>query len=169
MDNPLVQPDPGLYIWTIATFLVLLFLLHRFAWKPLLGILAEREDTIRKSLDDAEKTKVELERLQRESKEIIVEARVEAQSIITESRSQAEKVKGEVIQEAKIQAHSILQATEKKIQSEKDQAVSEIRDEVVNLSLMMASKLIKQNLTEETNKALIEESLQKIESSGIAD
>lgn len=169
MDNPLVQPDPGLYIWTIITFLVLLFLLHRFAWKPLLGMLAEREDTIRKSLDDAEKTTVELERLQRESKEIIVEARVEAQSIIAESRSQAEKVKGEIIQEAKSQAHSILQAAEKQIQSEKDQAISEIRDEVVNLTLMMASKLIKQNLTEETNKALIEESLQKIESSGVVD
>ena len=169
MDNPLVQPDPGLYIWTIITFLVLLFLLHRFAWKPLLGMLAEREDTIRKSLDDAEKTTVELERLQRESKEIIVEARVEAQSIIAESRSQAEKVKGEIIQEAKSQAHSILQAAEKQIQSEKDQAISEIRDEVVNLTLMMASKLIKQNLTEETNKALIEESLQKIESSGMVD
>ena len=169
MNNPLVQPDPGLYIWTIATFLVLLFLLHKFAWKPLLGMLAEREETIRNSLDDAEKTKVELERLQRESKEIIVETRLEAQSIIAESRLQAEKVKGEIIQEAKYQANSILQAAEKQIQSEKDQAVREIRDEVVNLSLMMASKLIKQNLTEEMNKSLIEDSLQKIESSGMAD
>lgn len=169
MNNPLVQPDPGLYIWTITTFLVLLFLLHKFAWKPLLGMLAEREETIRNSLDDAEKTKVELERLQRESKEIIVETRLEAQSIIAESRLQAEKVKGEIIQEAKYQANSILQAAEKQIQSEKDQAVREIRDEVVNLSLMMASKLIKQNLTEEMNKSLIEDSLQKIESSGMAD
>ena len=64
MDNPLVQPDPGLFFWTIATFLVLLFLLAKFAWKPLLQALESRQEMIQKSLNDAEKAKQELEEVQ---------------------------------------------------------------------------------------------------------
>src|SRR5581483_6188755 len=64
MDNPLIQPDPGLYIWTIVTFLVLLGLLAKYAWRPLLEALEKRQESIRKSLDDAQQAKVELERLQ---------------------------------------------------------------------------------------------------------
>ena len=78
MNNPLVQVDPGLFIWTIATFLVLLTLLAKFAWGPLLQALAAREETIRKSLADAEKARHELERLNQESEAIIRQARVEA-------------------------------------------------------------------------------------------
>ena len=94
MDNPLVQPDPGLFIWTILTFLVLLGLLAKFAWGPLLKALEERQETIRKSLDDADHAKQELERLQQESARIIAEARAEAQSIMVKSRADAENGPG---------------------------------------------------------------------------
>ena len=87
MDNPLVQPDPGLFIWTILTFLILLGLLAKFAWNPLLRALEERQEMIRNSLDDAEKTKRELLRVQQESAEIIAEARAEAQTIVSKSRA----------------------------------------------------------------------------------
>ena len=86
MNNPLVQPDPGLFIWTILTFLVLLALLAKFAWRPLLQALDSRQETIRKSLDDAQQAKQELERLQQESAQIIRQARVEAEAIIAQSR-----------------------------------------------------------------------------------
>ena len=86
MDNPLVQPDPGLFIWTILTFLVLVALLAKFAWRPLLQALESRQESIRKSLDDAEKAKQELERLHAESAEIIRQSRVEADAIVTRSR-----------------------------------------------------------------------------------
>ena len=74
MNNPLVQPDPGLFIWTILTFLVLLWALAKFAWRPLLAALEERQQTIRKSLDDAKQAQVELARLQEESAAIIAAA-----------------------------------------------------------------------------------------------
>ncbi len=80
MNNPLVQVDPGLFIWTIVTFLVLLTLLAKFAWGPLLQALDAREETIRKSLADAEKARQELERLNQESEAIIRQARVEAEA-----------------------------------------------------------------------------------------
>ena len=164
MDNPLVQPDPGLFLWTIFTFLVLFGLLAKFAWKPLLAMLESREEMIRSALQDAEKATEAFERLQEESKQITAKARVEAQSIIAESRSQAEKVKDEVLQDAKAKAGSIVQAAEEQIQTEKQKAIAEIRDEVVDLSLSVASKLIRRNLTPEDNQSLVEESLNQIES-----
>jgi len=165
MDNPLVQPDPGLFLWTILTFLVLLVLLAKFAWKPLLALLDRREEMIRQSLDDADKAKQELQRLQQESKEILSKARVEAQSILAKSRSQAEKLKGELRQAAKVQADSILRDAEKQIQVETEKAIAVIKNEVVDLSLLVASKLIKKNLSKEDNQSLIEESLKQVESS----
>ena len=168
MDNPLVQPDPGLFLWTILTFLVLLVLLAKFAWKPLLALLDRREEMIRQSLDDAEKAKQELQRLQQESKEILSKARVEAQSILAKSRSEAEKLKGEIRQEAKVQADSILRDAEKQIQVETEKAITLIKNEVVDLSLLVASKLIKKNLSKEDNQSLIEESLKQVESSSVS-
>jgi len=165
MDNPLVQPDPGLFLWTILTFLVLLVLLAKFAWKPLLALLDRREEMIRQSLDDAEKAKQELQRLQQESKEILSKARVEAQSILAKSRSEAEKLKGELRQEAKVQADSILRDAEKQIQVETEKAIAVIKNEVVDLSLLVASKLLRRNLSKEDNQSLIEESLKQVESS----
>ena len=164
MDNPLIQVDPGLFIWTILTFLVLLGLLGKFAWKPLLAALDSRHELIKKSLDDADKAKQELERLQQDSREIISEARVEAQSIVAKSRSEAEKLKGEMKQKAKEEAGSIVRSAEKQIQVETEKAIAEIRGEVVDLSLLVASRLVKKNLSKEDNQSLIEESLKQIES-----
>src|SRR6266513_5245253 len=93
MDNPLVQPDPGLFIWTILTFLVLLGLLAKFAWRPLLQALERRQESIRQSLDDARQAKQELERLHQESAQIIRQARVEADGVITRSRADAERLR----------------------------------------------------------------------------
>src|SRR5438093_1962869 len=104
MDNPLVQPDPGLFIWTILTFLVLLGLLARFAWRPLLQALESRQESIRKSLDDARQAKQELERLQQESAQMIRQARVEADAILTRTRGDAERLREEMKQKARAEA-----------------------------------------------------------------
>ncbi len=162
MDNPLVQPDPGLFLWTILTFMVLLGLLAKFAWNPLLELLDRREEMIRQSLDDAEGAKQELQRLQQESKEILSKARVEAQSILAQTRSEAEKLKGEIKQKAKAEADSILRDAEKQIQVETEKAIAVLKNEVVDLSLLVASKLIKKNLSKEDNQSLIEESLKQV-------
>src|ERR671918_2278015 len=108
MNNPLVQPDPGLYIWTILTFLVLVALLAKFAWRPLLEALESRQQSIRKSLDDARQAKQELERLQQESAQIIRQGRVEAEAIITRSRADAERLREEMKQKARTEADGIV-------------------------------------------------------------
>jgi len=165
MDNPLVQPDPGLFIWTILTFLVLLYLLARFAWGPLLKALEERQETIRKSLDDADQAKQELERLNQESAQIIAAARGEAQSIVAKSRAAADTVREDLKQKAKEEAEALVRGAERQIQLETARAIQQIRHEVVDLSLAVASKLIKKNLTQEDNDALIQDSLTQIDAS----
>jgi len=163
MDNPLVQPDPGLFIWTILTFLVLVALLAKFAWRPLLQALESRQDSIRKSLDDAQKAKQDLERLHAESAEIIRQSRVEADAIVTRSRGDAERLREEMKQKARAEADAIVKNAERQIQLETGRAVQQIRREAVDLSVMIASKLIQRNLTKEDNEQLIEEALKQVE------
>lgn len=160
--NPLVQLDPGLFVWTIITFMVLFFVLAKFAWKPLMKMLQEREEMIRDSLDDAEKAKAELEHLNEESEAIMTKARAEAQTILANGKAAAEKVKEDTIAKAKEQAKKIIKKTEKQIQIEKDKAIADIKQEVVNLSLSVAKKLINKNLNDADNKSLIEETLKKV-------
>ena len=164
MDSLLVQPDPGLFIWTILTFLILLYLLKKFAWRPLLAALENRQGVIRKSLEDAEEAKRELERVSQKSRQIISQARAEAQSIVARSRSEAEKLRADVKQKARAEADSILREAERQIQLETATALSKLRHDVVDLSLLVASKLIKKHLSKEDNDSLIAESLKQIES-----
>ena len=160
--NPLVKLDPGLFIWTILTFLILFFVLAKFAWKPLLAALESRENIIKSSLEDAEKAKTELERLNAESEEIIAKARSEAQTIRVEAKSAAEKIKADVMVQAGEDAKKIRDEAEKQIQVEKDKAINEIRQEVVNLTLTVAEKVIKKNLSKEDNQSLIEDSIKHL-------
>ncbi|SVA67074.1 uncharacterized protein METZ01_LOCUS119928 [marine metagenome] len=160
--NPLVKLDPGLFIWTILTFLILFFVLAKFAWKPLLAALESRENTIKSSLEDAEKAKTELERLNAESEEIIAKARSEAQTIRVEAKSAAEKIKADVMVQAGEDAKKIRDEAEKQIQVEKDKAINEIRQEVVNLTMTVAEKVIKKNLSKEDNQSLIEDSIKHL-------
>ncbi len=159
MNNPLVQLDPGLFVWTILTFLLLLTVLAKFAWKPLLNILKEREDFIKSSLNDAEKAQQELARLNAEGEAIINKARGEAQSILAQGKAAATKLKDETLNDAKEKANMVIADAEKQIQVQKEKAIAEIKGEVVNLSLSVAEKLIKKNLSADDNKALIDESL----------
>jgi F-type H+-transporting ATPase subunit b len=167
MDNPLVQPDPGLFFWTIAVFLVLLFLLKKFAWGPLLAALEERQAGIRKSLDDADRAKRELADVQTKASALIGKARMEADAILSEARTDSVKIREELRDLAQQQAQAITRNAQQQIQLERDRTISELRREAVDLSVMIASKLIRRNLTKEDNAALIDDALQQVESNRI--
>jgi F-type H+-transporting ATPase subunit b len=162
--NPLVQPDPGLFVWTILTFLILVALLARFAWRPLLQALERRQATIAQSLDDAQRARQELERLQRESTQIMAQARAEAESMLARSRSDAEALREELKQKARTEAASIVKNAERQIQLETARAVQQIRHEAVDLSVAIASKILRRQVTREDNEALIQEALKQVES-----
>jgi F-type H+-transporting ATPase subunit b len=165
MNNPLIQPDPGLFIWTIVTFLVLLGLLAKFAWRPLLEALEIRQERIRKSLEDADRARQELERLQQESAKIIQQARIEADAIVTQTRSDAERLREELKQKAKEEADNILRNAQQQIQLQTRQAIQQIRHEVADMAVLLASKLLDRNIAKEDNARLIDDTLKQIEMS----
>lgn len=162
MDNPLVQVDPGLYIWTIIIFLLLLFLLMKFAWKPLLAMLEKREDNIRHALLDAEKAREELANVKEDTEKLLSQARNESQAIVTAGKKNAERMKDEIIEKAQSKSDALLDEMKKQIQIEKERAIADVKAEVVNLSMEIAQKLIKKNLTKEDNLKLINDSLNSI-------
>jgi F-type H+-transporting ATPase subunit b len=161
--NPLVQPDPGLYIWTIVTFLILVAALGKFAWRPLLEALERRQAAIRKSLDDAQQAKQELERLHVQSQKILADARVQAEHILSQTRSDANRLRDELKQKAQTEAAGVLKNAERQIEMETARALQQIRREAVDISVAIASKLLERNVTKEDNERLIEETFRQIE------
>jgi F-type H+-transporting ATPase subunit b len=154
---------PLLFIWTILTFLGLLFALKRLAWGPLLEALETRQNAIRKSLDDAQQAKSELERLNAESARIIQQARVDAEGIVSQGRVDGERLREEIRTKARTEADNIVKNAERQIQLETSRALEQIRREAVDLSVMIASKIIQRNLTKEDNERLIDEALKQVQ------
>jgi F-type H+-transporting ATPase subunit b len=163
MNNPLVQPDPGLYIWTIVTFLVLLVLLAKFAWGPLLDALQKRQDAIRSSLDDARKAKEELARLQAESARILAEARTEAASIISSTRSDAARFADEMKQKARADAEAVVRNAQREIDTQTNRAIEAIRREAIDLSVAVAAKILRRDISRADNERLVDDAIREMQ------
>ncbi|MBM3749960.1 MAG: F0F1 ATP synthase subunit B [Acidimicrobiia bacterium] len=155
----LVAVDPGLYFWTTFTFLALVWLLKKFAWGPLLQALEERRATIEKSVEDAKKATAELQRVQEESARLLSEARTEAAGIVTRSRADADRFREEMRKKATEDAQVIVKNAEKEIQLETARAVAQLRTEAVDLSVSIASKLLRKNISAADNDALIQDAI----------
>lgn len=166
MDNPLVQVDPGLYIWTILTFLVLVFALRRFAWGPLLKALDERQKTIKAAVDDARQAREQLERAQQDSAKVLAQARVEAEELATRARADVEAFRLEQRAKAAADADNIRKDAERQIQRETTKAIEQIRREAVDLSVAIASKLIRRQITAVDQESLVNEAVRDISQSG---
>ena len=163
MNNPLVQPDPGLFIWTILTFLALVFLLGKFAWRPLLEALDTRQQGIRKALDDAQTAKRELEQLEQQSAQILRKARADAEAMMVQTRADGDRLREEMRQKAKAEAEGIMRNAERQIQLETGRAIQQIRAEAVDLSVSIASKILQRNISKEDNERLIADALKQVE------
>ena len=161
--NPLVQPDPGLYIWTIVTFLVLVALLAKFAWRPLLAALEERQAGIRAALDEAQKARVEVERVRADSERLLNEARVEGGQILARTREDAARLRDELKQQAQADAARVIANAERQIKLDTNRALEQIRREAIDLSVTIASKLLQRNVSKEDNARLIEDTVKQID------
>ena len=150
-------------IFALSVFLVLVALLAKFAWGPLLQALESRQASIRKSLDDAQKAKQELERLHGESQQLLAQARAEAADIVSRSRADAERFREDLKQKAKAEAAALLKNAERQIELQTAQAVQQIRQETVDLSIGIASKLLQRNVSREDNERLIDETFKQLE------
>jgi F-type H+-transporting ATPase subunit b len=162
--NPLVAPDPGLYIWAIFVFLLLLVLFNALAWRPLKATLQAREDSIRKSLDDARQAREELQRLKSESAKMLADARAEADTILSRTRDDASRFRDEMKEKAHAEAAGIVKNAERRIEMETARALQQIRAEAVEFSVAIASKILQRNVSKEDNERLIEDTFRQIES-----
>jgi len=166
VDNPLVQVDPGLYIWTMFVFIVLVLLLRRFAWQPLLKAMDERQKTIARAVDDARVAREQLQQTQQETVKILNQARVDAESIVASTRTDVNQFREELRQKAREEAAGIVKNAERQIELETARAMQQIRHEAVDLSVMIASKLLQRNVSKDDNTRLIEDTFKQIEASG---
>ena len=154
--------DPGLFMWTIVTFLIVLFILKWKAWGPLMSALDKREKDIREALSSAEKAREEADKVAEDYDEMIRKAQSEAQKIVAESKAIGERVREEIKGTAEKEARKILDKAQVQIQFEKEKAVQEIKSAVVDFSLQAASKVIEKNLESEDNRRLINDAIEGI-------
>lgn len=158
----LVSLETGLIFWTWATFLIVLVILAWKAWGPMIAALDRREQTIRESLEAADKAHSEAEAMTSKFEAQVRAGRQEAQQVLAEARTLAEKVRSDIETAAGKKADEIIAKAKEQIETEKARALQEIRSEVVDLSLSIAAKVLERNITSEDNRKLAEQSLKQI-------
>ena len=158
----LVTPQIGLLFWTVLIFLVLVFLLAKFAWKPILNMVEERTKNIEDALNSAENAKKEMAGLKAENEQIMKEARAERDKIVREAREMKDKIIEESKETAKAEADKILAQARKLIDDEKRAAMNELKDQVASLSIEIAEKILTKELSDKKKQAeLIDDILQQ--------
>jgi F-type H+-transporting ATPase subunit b len=147
----------------VLNFLLLLYLLNRFLFKPVMARIDERQGRIRRGLEDAEKAARDREQAQAEREAAIVEARKEAEAMIARATKIAEDSRNEIVAEARSEAEKVVTRAREEIVAEKEKAMAEIRGQVADLALLAAGKLVRRQMDGETQRRLVEEFLAEVE------
>jgi len=159
----LVTPDIGLLFWMLVMFGIVLFVLTKFAWKPIVSALKDREHTIDEALKSADKARKDMEKLQAENEKIMMEAKRERDLIIKEAKEIKAGIIGDAKKEASVEAKKIIDATRKSIKSETEAAVNELKGKVAELSVDIAEKILRESLKgNKEQQNLVEKLLKEI-------
>ncbi len=143
----LVTPEIGLIFWTTISFILLVFILGKFAWKPILNALNEREEGIINALSEADKARQEMAELKSSNEQILKEARAERDALLKDAREIKNSMISEAKEEAKIQANIIVQQAKETIENEKQAAIAHLKNQVAELSIGIAQKIIREELS----------------------
>jgi F-type H+-transporting ATPase subunit b len=154
----------GNAVWTIVIFVIVVIVLGKFAWGPILSLLKQREDFIHKSLSDAKRDRDDAEARLKEYATRLQSAQAEAVSIIEEARRDAERLRQELRERARTEADMMIKNAERQIDQQTTRALQQIRQEAVDLSVTIASKILQRNISKEDNEQLIADALRQIES-----
>ena len=158
----LLSPNTGLMFWTLLIFLVLLFVLGRFAFKPLTAAVEARERALEEAIAAAKRDRDEATKLLEEQRHGLDLARVDAQKLIAEARTTGEQLRTEMLVQTKEQQHALLERARIEIDLERKRALADMRREAVELALAGASKVIERNLDDQTNRKLVESFLASV-------
>jgi F-type H+-transporting ATPase subunit b len=162
-SNPLIQVTPGLMIWTIVCFLVVLYVLKRFAFGPIQKTLDDRRERIRQAIDEADHAREEARNLLEEHRKLIGQAKSEAEEILVEARKIGDAQRERVREETETDRQRRLEETRRQIEQATHQALNEIRAEVGKLSVLAAEKITRKSLTDADQRRLIDEALAEID------
>lgn len=159
----LLDVNPGLAIWTTVTFLLVLFILQRFAWKPITSALDERAKKIHDDLDRAENIRKDAEAKLEEYMDKLNGLKEEGQEIIAEARKDAESLRNEILDTARKEAEQIRERSRKEIDLAMDSALDKLHKDVTSLSVQIASQILGKTLSESDHKDLIEQSIKSVQ------
>ncbi len=156
------KAEPGLIIWTLISFFLLLILLAKLAYPQILKGLKRREETIQQQLEEAKKAKQEAAALLEDYRRQLAEARAEAQKIINEGKELGENMRKEIIQKAQQESNQMVKRAQEEIELQKQKAILELQEKIADLSIMAASKIVQKSLNTEDHRRLIEEFVSKV-------
>lgn len=160
MDKLINQFELGLFFWQVLIFIGLIFLLRKFAWKPILDAVNTREEGIRSALLSAESARQEMISLQQDNQRILQEARMERDSLLKEAREMKEKMIADAKNEAQLAGQKMIEQAKVAIEGEKNAAMADIKAQVSSLSLDIAEKLLKEELSnKESQMKLVDKML----------
>jgi F-type H+-transporting ATPase subunit b len=163
MNNPLVTPELGLIIWSTLVFCILFFLLAKFAWRPILNAVKDREASIENALNAAEQAKKEMQELSANNEVLLNQARAERDEMLKDARAVKDKMISDAKVTANAEAERIIASAKEAIQHEKLAAITDLKNQVATLSIEIAEKILKQELsTAEKQKSLIDNAVGEI-------
>jgi len=155
----LITPGLGLVFWTAITFICLLIILKKFAWKPILGAVSDREKSIKEALASAEEAKKEMQNLQSDNEKLIKEARAERDAMMKEAREIKESIISEAKEEAKEVTAKLIEKAQASITQEKQAALAELKKQVADLSIGIAESVIKKELSSKDDQLKLVEGM----------
>ncbi len=158
----MLEINPGLIVWTVVTFLIVLLILRGTAWKPIVQALKDREDKIRSTLEEAEKARIEAQRLLNENRQVLLEAEAQSAKIIRDGRDMGERLKGEILDKAQASSRQMVDQAKDEIRREKDAALIQLRSEVSDLAIAAAGKLLDANLDNAQQRRLVDQAIQEL-------
>jgi F-type H+-transporting ATPase subunit b len=164
MEKLLEEFSLGLFVWQTILFVALLLLLKKFAWKPILDAVNERETSIRESLSAAEKAREDMEAVQADNKRILKQARSERDALLAEAKTESTKIVNQAKEDAKAEADKITAQAQVTIQNEKNAAINELKGQVASLSIDIAAKVLQTELKDQAaQEKFVSELLKEIE------
>ena len=163
----LLSPSYGLMVWTLVIFIILLFVLTRYAFKPITAAVEAREQALQQAMDDAKRDREEAAKLLAEHRAALDASRAEGQKLIADARAAAERVRAELVEQAHAEQQKMIERARAEILAERAKAIAELRREAVDLAILGAGKVIGQNLDRDANRKMVESFLASVTTSAV--
>jgi F-type H+-transporting ATPase subunit b len=153
----IIMPEIGVIFWTFLSFLVVFFILRKFAWKPIINMLNERDQSIEQALSSADSARKEMQKLEMKNEELVKEAKLERESLLKEAKDTQTKIISEARESAKDEAKRMIEKARKEISAEREAAFAEMKNEIVSYAVEIAEKILRQELQDKDKQQQVAE------------